>query len=318
MSEIGEARDMSGQAEEQTDLSIEGVLDCIAPWKGRIKHYSQVGGGISNANWRVWIDGEPGSFFVKIPGRGTEMFIDRAVALEASHRAYSIGVGPKIHTYDTPPGVEVANFIEGRRTASNRDFLIPSVRASVVDVYRTLHASGPLSLTKTVFDMIYEHVSQIDQLSARMPDGVNAALLACRLARSRITAAGLDLVPSFNDPMPGNFLLDDANTLVLIDYEYASNNDRCYDLAAWSAEMFFSEAVEREIIELYFGYFDQRRFHRLQVYKAMADTKWALWAMVQNSVSALDFDFYKYGIWKLMRAQSVIDDPRWPTFIAEL
>ena len=39
--------------------------------------------------------------------------------------------------------------------------------------------------------------------------------------------------------------------------------------------------------------------------------KWATWAMVQNKVSTLLFDFFKYGAWKHMRARSVMRDPRW-------
>ena len=31
------------------------------------------------------------------------------------------------------------------------------------------------------------------------------------------------------------------------------------------------------------------------VYKALGDLKWASWAMVQKRVSALDFDYRKYG-----------------------
>ena len=46
--------------------------------------------------------------------------------------------------------------------------------------------------------------------------------------------------------MPGNFMLGADKSVMLIDYEYASNNDRCYDLGIWCGEMFFSEAVEAE------------------------------------------------------------------------
>lgn len=128
----------------------------------------------------------------------------------------------------------------------------------------------------------------------------------------------MDLVSCFNDPMPGNFLLGAADDLILIDYEYASNNDRCYDLGAWSTEMFFDQAAEREIIEAYFGTFDQRMFNRMTVYKVLADIKWTLWAMLQNTISTLDFDFYKYGVWKQIRARSIIDDPRWPHLLKDL
>ncbi|TIT29767.1 MAG: choline/ethanolamine kinase--aminoglycoside phosphotransferase, partial [Mesorhizobium sp.] len=51
------------------------------------------------------------------------------------------------------------------------------------------------------------------------------------------------------------------------------------------------------------------------VHKVLADVKWGTWAMVQNVVSALDFDFYKYGAWKYMRARSVMQTPQWVEYL---
>ena len=53
--------------------------------------------------------------------------------------------------------------------------------------------------------------------------------------------------------------------------------------------MFFPESVDRELIEAYFGRYDEASFARLMVHKALADVKWSTWAMVQNTISTLDF-----------------------------
>lgn len=299
-------------------LTIETVLDCIPEWKGRVTRFSPVGGGISNSNWRVWIEGEPKSFFVKIPGRGTEMFINRAVALEASLKAEAAGIGPRVHQLQAPYGVEIVEFVEGYRTASNRDFLRPPVQAAVIEAYQKLHACAPLSQTKTVFDMIEEHLDQIAAVSASMPEAAAGLIMAYRQARQALEASGMDFVPCFNDPMPGNFLLSKQDHLVLIDYEYSSNNDRCYDLGAWSTEMFFDEATETILIEAYLGSFDQRMMNRMTVYKALADIKWTLWSMLQNKISLLDFDFSKYGLWKLLRARSITERADWHILLSKL
>jgi hypothetical protein len=39
--------------------------------------------------------------------------------------------------------------------------------------------------------------------------------------------------------------------------------------------------------------------------------------MVQHAVSQLDFDFYKYGTWKHMRARSIINDSQWETWLRQ-
>ncbi|CAO4162804.1 phosphotransferase [Methylorubrum populi] len=307
-----------GNAATEAERAFEAVLRTVAPWQGRPMRYRPVHGGISNMNWRVEVAGEPHSYFVKMPGRGTEMFIDRAAARAASRQAEVIGLGPRTFDYLDAQDIEIAEFIDGRRPSTNRDFADPALRAEAMRIYRRFHDAPLLPLTKTVFDMIDEHDRQAAELGALLPPDQAWLTRQTRLARAALDASGLDLVPCFNDPMPGNFLVGDDKSILLIDFEYASNNDRLYDLAIWSGEMFFPESVDRELIEQYFGRYDEALFARLMVHKALADVKWSTWAMVQNRISTLDFDFYKYGIWKHMRARSIMNDPRWPLFLKAL
>ncbi|GAB5096614.1 choline/ethanolamine kinase family protein [Caballeronia sp. HLA56] len=307
-----------GAAACDAEREVEAVLARIEPWSGRALRYAPVLGGISNTNWRVWVDGEAQSYFVKVPGRGTEQFIDRKAAFAASRLAEQIGIGPRLYDYAFEQGVEINDFVEGRATCSNRDFLERNVRASVMHAYRTLHGAPPLPLTKTIFDLIDEHVAQVHEVGGTLPADFALIHARYREARAALEASGLDIVPCFNDPMPGNFLRDDAGTILLIDYEYASNNDRCYDIGALSGEMFFTADVETELVETYFGRVSNDVMARVTVHKALADIKWATWSMLQNEISTLDFDYAKYGAWKFMRARSVIEAPRWQDWLRSL
>lgn len=47
---------------------------------------------------------------------------------------------------------------------------------------------------------------------------------------------------------------------------------------------------------------------RIMVMRALADIKWSGWAMVQQQISELNFDYHKYGARKFMRARSIIHD----------
>ncbi|UXS34603.1 phosphotransferase family protein [Agrobacterium tumefaciens] len=307
-----------GTARSDAEKAVEAAIVQVAPWKGRRLRYRPVSGGISNTNFRIEVEGEERGYFLKIPGRGTEMFIDRKAAAAASKQAEAIGIGPKTFDYLDHLDIEIAEFIDGRRASTHRDFADRAIRNEAVRVYRQFHDAPALPLTKTVFDMIEEHFDQVRQLGGHWPLDHDWLLWNYRQARAALEASGLDLVPCFNDPMPGNFLIGDDKSIKLIDFEYASNNERLYDLAIWSGEMFYSEATDCEIIEEYFGRYDKSYHARFIVHKALADIKWSTWAMVQNRISTLDFDFYKYGIWKHMRARSIIHDPRWPLFLKAL
>ncbi|KQT52494.1 MULTISPECIES: phosphotransferase [unclassified Aureimonas] len=307
-----------GEASTDAERLVEAALADAAPWAERPLRYRPVTGGISNMNWRVEVEGDPRPYFVKLPGRGTEMFIDRAAARAASRQAEAIGLGPRTFDYLDHADIEIAEFVDGRRASTHRDFADPALRAEAMRVYRRFHDAPLLPLTKTVFDMIDEHDAQVAALGGVVPADHAWLQRQVRLARQALEASGLDLVPCFNDPMPGNFLIGADGSILLIDFEYASNNDRIYDLGIWSGEMFFPESIDRELIELYFGRYEEALYARLVVHKALADVKWSTWAMVQNKISTLDFDFYKYGVWKHMRARSIMSDPRWPAYLKAL
>jgi hypothetical protein len=303
-----------GDAASESERALEAILAGVPAWQGKALRYRPVLGGISNTNWRIGIAGEP-DCFLKVPGRGTEMFIARDAANDASRRAHACGFGVPVIDYLPESGVEIFAFAEGFRASSNLDFLRPAVRGNAVRALRAFNDSAPLGLTKTIFAMIEEHVEQVSAVGGRLPPD-QAHLMRCYAeAKAALTASGLDLVPCMNDTLAGNFLLDGGDRVLLVDFEYASNNERCYELALWFDEMAFPEAVENEMIEAYFGRWDRTVAARIAVLKALGDLKWATWAMIQEAVSTLDFDYYKYGSWKHQRARTLFHHPDWPLWL---
>ena len=69
------------------------------------------------------------------------MFIDRAVALDASRKAHALGVGPPVHDWLAADGIEIARFITDRRPCGLGDFSDMAVCCAVIDAYRALHAA---------------------------------------------------------------------------------------------------------------------------------------------------------------------------------
>ena len=304
-----------GQAVSDAERAVEAAIRAMPDWADRDTRYVPVTGGISNSNWRVSVAGAQTDFFVKIPGRGTEMFIDRAAAVDGSRRAAQSGCGPEVVAFLPDSGVEVSVFVDGRRTSTNGDFARPAVRTNAATMLRRFNDAPPLGLTKTLFDMIDQHRGQMRNVGAHAPPDLAWMLREYERARRALEASGLDLVPCMNDTLAGNFLLDAEDRVLLVDFEYASNNDRACELAIWFGEMFFPRAIERELLEHYYGTLDRRTEARVTIYKALADLKWASWAMVQQRVSLLDFDYYKYGSWKYMRARVVMHHPEWDEWL---
>lgn len=307
-----------GEANTAAEQQLERAVLANPAWAGRAARYAPVSGGISNTNWRVEVEGAPTAYFLKVPGQGTDMFIDRRTAHDASVKAANTGYGAPVVAFLEAEGVEVFEFMEGWRASTNQDFLQPSVRHKALRGLKAFNDQPLLVQTKTVFDMIDEHQRQVRELGGLWPDDHAWLDRQYHRARQALEASGVDLAPCMNDTLAGNFMLNAAGDVRLVDFEYASNNDRHYELALWFGEMFFAPDMELALLEDYFGAVSSQTLARVYVNKALADLKWSTWAMVQHAVSLIDFDFYKYGALKHMRARSVIQDSRWETWLKQV
>jgi thiamine kinase-like enzyme len=308
-----------GAARNAAERKVETAVAAIDAWRDKHVEYVPVLGGLQNSNWRITVEGIETRYFLKIPGDGSDTFIDRVLANEAAGRAGQKGIGAQLVHFDQDSGVEVIEFLEGYRACTNGDFKQVSIPHQIIDIYRVLHEGELLSVTKTMFDMIDEHLAQAGELGVRLPEDAELILGEYQEAKSALLASGLDLAACHNDPMPGNFLVADGKPMKLVDYEFASNNERAYELALLTTEMFYTEERIVELVEDFYGRTDFSLLARVQVCSALADTKWGLWACVNQQLSsAWDFDYHKYGCWKLMRARLKMSDPRWPFWLKAL
>ncbi|MGW0037575.1 phosphotransferase [Gordonia sp. NPDC003376] len=308
-----------GQARTTAERAVEAALDAITEWAGRRVLYSPIHGGLQNENWRLEVDGEKTTFFLKIPGAGSEAFIDRNNAHVAATRAGALGISPRIVHFDPATGIEIIEFLEGYRACTNGDMKQPEITSEIIGLYRAFGSIEPLPSTKTVLDMIDEHFTQTIDLGVRLPRFWPEIMREQQSAQQALLAGGLDLVPCHNDPMPGNFLISEGKPMRLVDFEFSSNNERAYELAVMTTEFFYDDRRVMECVEDFYGATTPQTVARVQVCGFLADVKWGLWGIVNARLNdGWDFDYHKYGIWKLHRAQSRLCDPRWGTWIGSL
>src|SRR5262249_55492906 len=111
-------------------------------WPGREAHAEVLGGGITNHNLKVEVEGE--FYVLRVAGKGTELLgIDRSVELAATQRAAALGIGPEGVAFVEPEGWLVTRFIEGEARASERR-RGAEMLGRVADALRTFHESPPI------------------------------------------------------------------------------------------------------------------------------------------------------------------------------
>lgn len=168
-------------------------------------------------------------------------------------------------------------------------------------LYHTLHSSTPFEHTNTLFDQIDQHLKQIKELKIELPAWVHALIDDYADVKACFIASGLDIAPCHSDPMPGNFMVK-GNTMKLIDFEFCGNNETSCELALFLSEMFYDNDDALPLIEEYYGTVTPSHLSRIQAARVIGDIKWGLWRVITSVVRDVEFDYWKYGIGKLMRA----------------
>ena len=84
-------------------------------------------GGLTNLVFRVDHGGE--QYVLRIPGKGTEEYINRAHEAETARAAAKAGVSPDVVLFDNKTGVMVTRLVDGAVTMSPDGFQVHSRNA---------------------------------------------------------------------------------------------------------------------------------------------------------------------------------------------
>ena len=251
-----------------------------------------LGGGITNLN--VLVTDATRRAVVRIGDDIPVHQIMRFNELAASRAAHAAGVSPAVLHHE--PGALVIDFVEGR-TMTAEDLLdqdlLEQALALVMHAHRDIprHLRGP-ALTFWVFHVVRDYAATLDEGRSRhrpiLPDLLSEAE-ALERAVGRI-----EMVFGHNDLLPGNFL-HDGKRMWLIDWDYAGWGSPLFDLGGLAANIGLDAKQEAWLLEAYFGVApDADLWRRYRAMKAAAALREAMWSMVQESHSKLDFDYRTY------------------------
>ncbi len=284
---------MSGAEAKAAGLSL---------WRGRVTP-EPLQGGITNTNFKV-VDGGR-AFFVRvgadIPVHGVMRFNE----LAAARAAAAAGISPAI--VHAEPGALVTDFVVGRT------FDAAAVRgnlARVVPLIRRVHRELPKQLRGPalvfwVFHVIRDYAGTLRDADHRLAADLPRLLAAAETLEAAVGA--IELVFGHNDLLPGNFL-DDGERLWLVDWDYAGFNSPLFDLGGVASNNEFPPALEDELLERYFGAApDAGLRRRYGAMKCASLLREALWSMVSEVHSTLDFDYRAYTAENLRRFEAAWD-----------
>jgi thiamine kinase-like enzyme len=263
-------------------------------WPGRAAAIEPLGGGITNRNFRVEVGDE--TFVLRIGGEDTQLLgIDRPAEHEASRVAAELGLAPEVVAFVEPEGYLVTRYVEGEVGKID----VTQVGAAL----RRLH-DGPAILSRfDSFCVVEAYRAIADERGVGVPSAYeHASELAHRIEQRRRDAP---LCPCHNDLLNANFIADGAR-LWLVDWEYAGMGDPFFDLGNFAVNHELDADGERMLLQAYGS--DDRE--ALVLMRFMSDFREAMWGVVQQAISTLDFDFVAYADEHFERLERTAADPR--------
>jgi thiamine kinase-like enzyme len=294
------------------EILSPSVLDRVPGWHGRPRVAEPLTGGITNRNYRVAVDGEV--FVVRVPAdSGSLLGIDRRIEREASRLAAAAGVGPDVIAFIEPEGVLVTRFIEGRPV---RDHTIhdPLMLERIAQSLRRIHLAGSIASAFSPFRVVEAYALIAARHGGRLPAAQERAqAIAVEIERA---LSPQPPVLCHNDLLNANFI-DDGVSIRIVDWEYAGMGDRFFDFGNFAVNHQLTEDDEASLLMAYFGRVAAAQHARLRLMRLMSDYREAMWGVLQQAISELDFDFAGYASKHFDRLLAGVADPRYRDWLEQ-
>ena len=286
------------------------LIDRIPGWARKPDRVEPLGGGITNRNYRVQL-GEQ-AFVVRVPAAtGALLGIDRSVEHQASRLAAVAGVGPEVVAFIEPEGALVTRFVEGR-SVTEAQVHESAMLVRIAHALRRIHQAGSVSGSFSPFRVVEAYALTAVRHGGRLPpEHDRAKPLAVAIEQALPWEPP---VLCHNDLLNANFI-DDGATIRIVDWEYAGMGDRFFDFGNFAVNHQLSEDDELQLLSAYFGRATPGQLARLRLLRLMSDFREAMWGVVQQSISELDFDFAGYAQKHFDRMLSAGTDPRFKSWL---
>jgi thiamine kinase-like enzyme len=273
-------------------------------------------GGLTNLVYRI--DCGERRYALRIPGKGTEAYIDRKVEMHNAHVAARAGVTAEVIHADSASGILLTVYIDDCVTMTPREFARREGSAARAGrALKRMHdCAEAFEFRFELFVMIDDYLAILDERKAELPAGYAGVVEAAAPVRAALERNPAKLAPCHCDPLCENFL-DDGERMWIVDWEYSGMNDPLWDLGDLSVEAGFSAGQDAEMMRAYCGREPlPAETGRMIIYKAMCDLLWTLWGLIQHSDGNPAEDFWAYSIGRFERCKALMATPEFDQHVA--
>ena len=298
------------------DGELAELLGKLTVLAGRTYQVTELGGGLTNRNYRVRTTdaAEVADVVVRVSANESGLLaIDRAAERHNTLMAWRSGVGAPVVEALPADNVLVVGFLPGR-TLTAADVRDEATCRRIAAAVRTLHAGPDFTGTFDFRAIRRRYLDVVVREGFRLPPDYLELAGRVEALEEAMAAGNEPLVPCNNDLLAGNFL-DDGERIWIIDYEYGGMNEASFELGNLASESDLSPEAMGVLVSSYWGRRDPAKVARAQAWSLLARYGWTLWASIQDSVSPIEFDFWAWGMAKYDSAAAQLLGPAYPQIL---
>jgi thiamine kinase-like enzyme len=218
--------------------------------------------GYTNDNFRLQSGNE--DWVLRIPKPKTDQYINRQFEANNVYIAEMLELAP-VSAWRDPGGLSLTGTLVKTRSVCPDDFAKTTVFDQLVDIVRCLHDSKqPFLGTVDLTDLLTRYYRLMPVHYQELISGLY------QRARGKIIKFSLgseDLLPSHNDLVLENILIDDADRIWIIDWEYSSMASPYWDLATVCNSFELDHEQSRDLLDSYLEQATAKELEMLMEYR---------------------------------------------------
>jgi thiamine kinase-like enzyme len=282
------------------------IIGRVPSLAGAPRVITELPGGLTNRNFKVTTPA--GAFVARIWSDGSDLLaIDRDHEYRNSALAAAAGVGAPVIEYRPQDRVLVLGFVPGT-TLRDEDVRAPANIPRIAAAVRQLHGAERFVNDFDMFEIQRRYRAVARSAGLAVPAGYDDLAGQFEAARGALAGRAESTVPCHNDLLAANFI-DNGQRIALIDYEYAGNNDPCFELGNIAGECGLPAGALADLVTAYYGRARRSRIARAELFSLVSRYGWTLWGAIQHATSPLEFDFWAWAMERFEAAAAGFTSP---------
>lgn len=274
-------------------MEYRKIFEAIIPEK--CLDFTKLNGGTTNLSFSVVTN--RGHYILRVPGEGTNKYINRINEKLNIEQVYKLGIVPEIIYFDPYTGVMVSKYIENSTpmtiTDINDECNVKLIAASLVRVHNSLMRftnEFDILLVQNEYKKLLKNMGssipfELESRTADLEKYLN--ILFVKYPKQLVTCHG--------DPKLNNFLLA-VGKMWMIDWEYSGMADKYFDIVNLIMTDKLNDREEAMFIKAYEECDNQDICReKLLLWKIATDYLWIYWHLIKlNQGQMIEYNRYSW------------------------